>query len=212
MKSTLLAFALLLAPAAPAAAAGVALQDFSNVVALGTTFYGSWGAPGSVLGSANPNSQFLQGVGVFEIKGSAPDIPTNSFDSQLRFDFAAPVDLGSNNQIAITAQLLPGNMADSFSVVLLANGNQAATTVFSTGSFSAGAYSTVTATLSFNQGFNPAQVDTLIISGVPASSSNLVAAFAMSFDHLAAVPEPAVWSAALGAVALCAALRHRRRR
>lgn len=212
MKSTLLAFALLLAPAAPAAAAGVALQDFSNVVALGTTFYGSWEATGSVVGSANPNSQFLQGVGVFDIQGSAPIIPTNSFSSQLRFDFAAPRDIGSNNQIALTARLLPGNVADSFSVVLLANGNQAATTVFSTGAFTAGAYSTVTATLSFNPGFNSAQVDTLVISGVPASSSNTVGAFAMSFDHIAVVPEPAVWSAALGAVALCAALRHRHRR
>ena len=212
MKSTLLAFAWLLAPVAPAAAAGVALQDFSNVVALGTTFYGSWEATGSVLGSANPNSQFLQGAGVFDIKGSVPIIPTNSYDSQLRFDYSAPRDIGTNNQIAVTAQLLPGNVADSFSVVLLANGNQAATTAFSTAAFSAGAYSTVTATLSFNPGFNPAQVDAVVISGVPASSSNSVAAFAMSFDHLAAVPEPAVWSAAMGAVVLGTALRRRRRR
>ncbi len=208
MKPTFLAFALLVAPPAFAAGMQVTLQDFSNVVALGTTFYGSWESTGSLAGSANPNTQFLQGAGVFDITGSVPIIPTNSSDSQMRFDYAARRDIGTSNQIAVTARLLPGNMANSFSVVLLANGHQSATAVFSTGAFSAGAYSTVTATLSFDPAFNFSQIDAVVIGGVQSDAST---AFAISFDHLAAVPEPAAWGAALGAAALWAAMRRRRR-
>lgn len=195
-----------------AGAAGVALADFSSVVGAGTTFYGTWEATGSTAGSGNPNSQFLQGAGVFSVGGSSGVIPTNAATSGLRFDFATPVDLGVNSQLALTAALLPGNTAGAFTVTLLANGSQGAVAVFSTAAFADGSatgpYSTVTATLSASPGFNPSRVDAVVISGAQPGGT---AAFGISFDHLAAVPEPALAPLLLGAAALAWARRRRPR-
>ncbi len=188
--------------------AAVALQDFSNVVDLGTTFYGSWEATGSAAGSVNPNGQFLQGAGIFNIAGSSAIIPTNADNSKLKFDYATALNIGSNDRLAVTAQILSGNTAGSFTVTLFANGTKTATAVFSTGAFSASAYSTVTATLSFETGFNPAHVDSLTISGAQLGGT---AAFDIGFDHIATEPEPAFWTLGLGVAALGWAQWRRRR-
>lgn len=209
MKPAHLILVCLMATAATAVRGAVTLHAFSNVVGPGTMFFGTWEAAGSPTGSGNPNSQFLQGVSVFDITGTGAGAPTNAATSALRFDFSAPVNIGVDKQLSVTAKVLPGNIANSFTVTLLANGNKSAVAVLSLAQFSSSDYTSVAATLTFDNGFNPAQVDSVIIAGGQPDGT---LAFGVSFDNLAVVSEPEWGALAIGAAALGYVARRRKLR
>jgi hypothetical protein len=189
------------------AEAQVTLQNFSNVLDGNTFFTGSWEATGDTIGTANPNSQFSQGAGVYNIASSTA---TNSADSSIVFFNSPLLSIGTNTQISVTAKLLSGNTATSFTVFLSnTNPSLSASVSFPTSLFNSGGYAT--ATLSFFQtgGFNPNAIETVKITGNQIGGSS---AFDISFDNISAVPEPSTYAAILGTATLGLAYLRRRNR
>ncbi len=195
-----------------ASAQAQVLQTFSNVVDHNLTyFYGSWEATGSTLGSTNPNSQFLQGAGVYDITGSSTIVPTNSADSKLEFFNASPISIGSNNLLSVTAKTLSGNAASSFLVILVDSGGKTASVSFATSAFSTLNYTTALGALTPQSGFRNDLIESLIISGGQLGGTDR---FNVSFDTVSAtaIPEPSTYAALVGMACLGAALRQRRKR
>ncbi len=190
------------------AQAQVTLQNFSSVVGANTFFHGSWEATGNTGGTNSPNSQFVQGSGVYDFTGSAPIIPTNSADSKIEFFNSSPVSIGPNTQLSVTAQTLSGNVATSFAVFLFDTNGKSASASFATSLFNGGNYATATLSLTFQSGFNSSVIDSMIISGAQPGA---IDAFKMSFDNVGVVPEPATYAAIVGSAALGLAYLRRRK-
>jgi hypothetical protein len=188
----------------------VVLQTFSAVRDLDLNFfYGTWEATGTGA-SVNPNAQFVQGPGVYDITGSTI-VPTNDADSKMRFFNASPLSIGSNTFLSVTAQALTGNVATSFTVFLVDTSGFTAYAAFGAFDFVTGSYTTLTGSLTFQSGFHPSSVDSMIISGNQPGGT---APFNVSFDNVAAVsaiPEPAT-SAALAGIFTLGFVFWRRRR
>lgn len=191
-------------------AAQITLQDFSSVVGPNTFFYGSWEATGDAAGSVNKNSQFSQGVGVFNFTGTNVIIPTNSADSKVEFFYTTPASIGSNSLLSVTAQSFATNLATSFEVTLKDTLGATAAASFTTASFPTGSYTTATGLLTLTGLFNGNSIDSMIISG--GQPGGLVT-FNVSFDNISAVPEPSTYAAIFGAsvFGVVAAMRRRRK-
>jgi hypothetical protein len=193
----------------------VVLQNFSTTTGANTFFYGSWHLTGSTSGSTSPNSQFVQGAGVFDITGVAgPGLiqPTNSADSKVEFFNTTPVSIGSNLSLAVTAQELGGNVASSFTVFLVDSTSKVAFATFVADDFVNGTFTTVTNSLQLQSGFQPNAVSSMVISGDQLGGTSQ---FNISFDSIvatSAVPEPGVAAAMMGLTAIALALHRRRQR
>jgi len=188
----------------------VVLQNFSSVVNPPyTVFYGSWEQIGDVGGSVSPNAHFIQGTGVFDITGSSVIVPTNSADSSVAFFNAAPVSIGSNTFLAVTAQTLAPDIASSFTVFLVDGLGHSAYAAFGTAAFPTGSYTTFYGALTFNSGFDSANINEMIISGAQPVGTDR---FNVSFDNISAtaVPEPGTYAALTGLIALGFAVWRRR--
>jgi hypothetical protein len=193
--------------------AQVILQDFSSTVGANTFFYGTWEATGNNGGSTSPNSQFLQGSGVFDITGDGAGghiLPTNDANSKVEFFNTSPVSIGPNTSLSVTAQALSTNVASSFTVTLVDTFGHTAFATFNASAFITGSYTTATASLTFQSGFNSSQIDSMILTGGQLSGTDR---FNMSFDTISAsaVPEPGTYAAIAGAAALGVAAWRRRR-
>ena len=186
--------------------AQVTLQNFSNVIGSNTFFTGSWEVAGSSTGSASPNSQFSQGSGVYNITGSTS---TNSADSSIVFFNSPSLAIGTNTQLSVTAQVLSGNTAGSFTIFLANANGRSASVSFSTSLFNGGGYATATLSLVPTSGFDPNAIETLTITGNQIGGTD---SFRISFDNISAtsVPEPATYAAILGAATLGLAYLRRR--
>jgi hypothetical protein len=189
------------------------LQNFSNpVVDLNLNwFYGSWEATGDTGGSVNPNSQFTQGTGVYNITGTSAIVPTNSADSKLEFFNASPISIGSNTYLSVTAQTLSTNSAGatSFAVFLVDSNDHTAFASFGTAAFPTGSYTTISGALTFGNGFNSTSITSIIITGgIPGGTDR----FNVSFDNVSAVPEPSTYAALMGAAAMGLAVVWRKKR
>ncbi len=190
--------------------AQIVLQDFSAVVGPNTNFHGTWEAVGNTGGTTSPAASFVQGAGVYDITGTAPN---NGSASQIEFFAGAtPFNIGANTLLSISAQALAGNVATSFAVTLVDTNAVTAFATFTTAQFLTGSYSTVTGQLTFNGGFDATNIDSIIISGNQPGGTDR---FNVSFNSIAAVsaiPEPATSAVLAGAGALAFALWRRRRR
>lgn len=181
------------------------LSDFSAFYSPDYTFFsGDWSS-----GNDAPLASFSQGEGFYEIKGG-----TNNSLSKVEFYFGSG---GNYESIAITgdyltvsASLLSGSAAPSFTVYLVDESVNYVSATFSTAAFGGGSFTTVSAALSTNVFFDASSVSFMIITGDATGAS---AAFNIAFDNIAvtAVPEPATYAIGAGAVALLGALYRRRR-
>lgn len=166
------------------AGAQIVINDFDDFETgpYGTPyFFGTWVGAGVQDGTQ---------TGAYDIGSPA----TNGLGSQVNVILPSLLDLTGNMQIAITARVLPGNAASFFNIVVLDDNDVAASATFSLlggpGEFNSLAYTTVIANLVPNPGFDQTKVAEWIFAvGIPAGTD----AFRVSFDHLAAVPEPSTW-------------------
>ncbi|HVS53182.1 MAG TPA: hypothetical protein VHD62_12570 [Opitutaceae bacterium] len=211
MRKLILLFAAVALTAAAAHAQAI-LQDFSQTVGSLTFFYGTWEANGDNGGTNNPNPQFLQGAGVFDVTGdslSGHTMPTNDANSKMEFFNASPVSIGTDTALSVTAQSLATNTAPAFTISLIDTSGHTAFATFNAGQFITGSYTTATGSLTFQSGFNATQIDSMIISGGQLSGTDR---FNISFDTVSAtaVPEPAFYATLAGIGALGLALWARR--
>jgi hypothetical protein len=191
--------------------AQVILQNFSTTVGPNSFFYGTWEASGDNGGSNNPNANFVQGSGVYDITGTTGLIPTNGAASKLELFNASPVSIATNTSLAVSAQMLATNVASSFTVTLVDTSAKTAFATFDTADFVTGSYTTITKPLSFQLGFDAGSIDSMIISGGQPGGTDR---FNVSFDNVSAVsavPEPSEWAAFAGAATLGLAVWQRRR-
>ncbi|MDO8541532.1 MAG: PEP-CTERM sorting domain-containing protein [Opitutaceae bacterium] len=193
------------------ARAQVVLQNFSSTVGTTTFFHGTWEASGDPFGTNSPNINFVQGAGVYDFTGTTGLVPTNDANSKVEFFNGTAVSIGTNTFLSVSAQMLATNAATSFAVTLVDTGGKTAFSTFSAVDFVTGSYTTITGALTFQAGFVPASINSMIISGNQSGGS---AQFNISFDNIAAtsaIPEPGTYAALAGAVALGFAAWRRRR-
>ncbi len=214
MKHLVPLFSVVLLATAPAARAQVLIEDFTSVLTSTTTrYFGTWadGNADPYVGSANPNLGFTNSGGTLNVTGSSPT-PNNADTSKLVFVHFAPfLSIGSNTLLSVTAQLLTGNVANSFKITLFSFGGGDAFATFTiANSFPTGSYSTATSPLTFGPGsFYPDSIYEVRISGDLHDGSD---AFKMSFDNISAVPEPSTYGALFGASVFGVVVVVRRRR
>lgn len=214
MKHLVPLFSVVLLATAPAARAQVLIEDFTSVLTSTTTrYFGTWadGNADPYVGSANPNLGFTNSGGTLNVTGSSPT-PNNADTSKLVFFHFAPfLSIGSNTLLSVTAQLLTGNVANSFKITLFSFGGGDAFATFTiANSFPTGSYSTATSPLTFGPGsFYPDSIYEVRISGDLHDGSD---AFKMSFDNISAVPEPSTYGALFGASVFGVVVVVRRRR
>lgn len=194
------------------ARAQIVLQDFSSTLGANTFFEGTWEAANNTGGSVNPNSNFVQGAGVFDVTGTTGLVPTNAAASKVEFFYGTALSIGTSTSLSVSAQALGTNAASSFTVTLFDLSAKTAFATFSTLNFVTGGYTTITGELTFQSGFSAASINSMIVSGNQPFGTDR---FNVSFDHIAAVsaiPEPGVSAALAGVLALGFAVRRRRNR
>jgi len=198
------------------ARAQVLIQDFSQVIdPTYTAFWGTWNATGAASGTASPNANFVQGAGVFDITGTTGLVPTNGAGSKLEIFNPTPLSIGSLTFLSVSARVLATNdvNATSFTVTLIDTDGNSAFSTFSTFDFGTGGYATLTAPITFLNGFLATSIDEMIISGNQPSGT---ARFNVSFNAISAVasssaiPEPGICAALAGVFALGFAVWRRR--
>jgi hypothetical protein len=164
--------------------------------------------------NGNPLPSFTQGLGYYEITGG-----TNNGLSEVVAYFGSggdytTIDVTGGLYLSVSARLLTGNQANSFSVIIYDSADRQAYATFSTADFNSGGFSTAMGSITSSSGsFNYAEISAFRLSG---DINGGAAAFNIAFDNLAvtssAVPEPSMFACAAGAAALCGALFRRRRR
>lgn len=208
MKTRLKTLVLLLAAigTAPLMEAQQTLHNFSAFLAPDQTFFlGDW-ALTEPSGDPNPTASFSQGAGFYDFSGGSNADTAGAF----HFFTASPGDLTGSSFLEVSARILAGNTAPTFTVSLFDSLGESAFAVFSTAGFSGAGFTTVSAALTFSGGFDPAGVASFLISGGTLGGDDLLN---FSIDHLAAttaIPEPATYAAWAAAAVLAAAMRRRR--
>lgn len=190
--------------------AQVTLQDFSNTVQPGFTFfYGSFSNTGVPLPPTGvPAAGMIQDTGFYSFTGATT---TNSDTSLLEIYFSSPLNLTGLGFLALTAEALATNAAPSLRIFLYDTGGGSASANFSATNFPTGGFTTAIQALSILGPFNPAAVEAMVITGDTFGGT---ARFNFSFDNLAAVsaiPEPSTYAAIFGLLAL-GLVAYRRRR
>ena len=211
LKSLLLPVALLCG-ASFASAQQVVLHDFSAFESPATTvFMGDWAANGDPFGGdATPIAGFSQGAGVYNISGG-----TNADTAGAFYFFSAPPgDLTGYSLLEVSAGLLAGNTAPTFTVSLFDANNESAFAVFLATTFAGPGLTTYGAELTFSPGFDATTLTSFQITGGVLGGTD---ALNISLDQLAVtnaspIPEPATYGLFAGLVALAVALARRRRR
>lgn len=181
--------------------AQVTLLDFSNTVQSGFTFfYGSFSNTGAPLPPTGVAAAGMtQNSGFYSFTGSTTN---NSDTSALEIYLPSPVNLSGLGFLALTAETLSTNAAPSIRVFLFDSGGGSASAAFTATSFPTGNFTTAIQALNIAGPFNPASVESIIITGDTFGGT---ARFNFSFDHLAAVsaiPEPSTYAAIIGLLAL----------
>jgi hypothetical protein len=191
LKALLLAFTALVG--APFISAQVVvLHDFSSFESPNTFFLGDWELNGDPAGSNSPLASFSQGAGVYNFVGGS-----NS-DTAAAFHFyLTPLDISGNTNLDISARLLPGNAAATFTVSLFDSLGESAFAVFSTAAFAGLNFITISEVLTFSPGFNPSDLAFFQISGGVSGGANPLN---LALNNLAVtpVPEPATYGAFAG--------------
>jgi hypothetical protein len=194
--------------ATPFAQAQLTLQNFSAFETTDTVFVGTWELNGDPIGTNSPRSTFSQGSGFYTFTGG-----TNADTSGVFYFFTAPRDVTGLTLLEVSAHLLLGNVAPTFTVSLFDSLGESASATFSAASFTGVGFSTAQTALTFSPGFDPTDLSSFQISGGVLGGA---AAFMFAFDNLAvvaprqivAVPEPSTYGlAAAGVLLALAALR-----
>ena len=193
---------------ATSASAQLALENFSSFVSPQTLFYGDWSSTGDLfIGSTTPAATFSQGSGFYNITGVS-----NADSSFVERSFTSSLNLGSNNQLALSLRLLSNNTADSLTVFLLDTSARTASVTFLTSDFNTAGFFERTLALTADVGFDTNQVSAFRISGNDPFNGGILS---ISLDNLAAtgraVPEPSTYGL-IGAAALLIGIVSRTRR
>ncbi len=191
LKSVLLAAVALLA--LPLARAQLTLHNFSAFESANTVFVGDWELTGDTIGTGSPRSGFAQGAGFYTFAGGS-----NSDTASAFYFFDAPLNMTGLSLLQVSARLLAGNTAPTFTISLFDSLGESAFAVFSTAAFAGPGFTTLSAALTFSPGFDRADLSSFQISGNVLGGS---ATLGISLDHLAvaapraltAVPEPAAY-------------------
>lgn len=193
---------------APFAAAQQTLHNFTAFQALDQTFFvGDWALadPG---GDQNPIATFSQGADFYNFTGGSNADTAGA----LHFFSSNPGDLTGYSLLAVSARLLAGNTASTFTVELFDSLDRKAFAVFSTADFGTSGFTTITTALTLGS-FDLTDLSYFrLTGGIAAGTDTLNTAV----DHLAAItaiPEPSTYSLLAGTIALLGAVRlHRMRR
>jgi hypothetical protein len=182
----------------------VVLHDFSSFESPNTFFVGDWELNGDPAGSNSPLASFSQGAGVYNFVGGS-----NSDTAAAFHFFETPLDISGFSLLEISARVLPGNTASTFTVSLFDSLGESAFAVFSTGSFAGPGYLTASAVLTFSPGFNLTDLAFFQLSGGVSGGTDTLN---LSVNHLnVAVPEPATYGVFAGLALLALVVAKRRR-
>ena len=205
LKSILLGAALL--ASAPFASAQITLHNFSAFLSPDTFFLGNWELTGDPGGTNSPRASFAQVAGAYNFTGG-----TNADDASALYFFSAPLDISGLTLLQISARLLPGNTAPSFTITLADSSFNTAFAFFSTAAFARPDFTTVSVPLT-SFGFNAHDLASFQISGNIGGGTQLlnlsVDNLAVAAPRLTAVPEPATYDA-LAALVLLGVIARRR--
>ena len=171
-------FALLLGTSA--ALVVEARQDvelFDDLSGGNAFFAGTWEASSSFTGSVTPAASFVQGSGVFDIKG---DGVTNDGNSFLELHFATALNLSADNAIELNGSVLTGNEATSLEVRLFDQAGKSARATVLTADLPSTVHWVA------RPGFDAATVEIVRISGGQLDGTARVA---VQLDSLATVFE-----------------------
>lgn len=203
LKLALSAFAVILA--APFASAQVTIHDFSAFESPNTFFVGDWELTGDAGGTNSPRATFSQGAGFYNFVGGQNDDASMAF-----YFFSAPLDITGFSLLEISAQLVAGNTAPTFTVVLFDSLGESAFATYSTGAFATPGFFTINTDLTFSPGFNTADVSSFLLSGnIPGGTATLN--LAVSNLAVTAVPEPSTYGIGAALVLVGIALARRKR-
>ena len=206
LKPALLFLTLL---AAPFAGAQVTLNDFNAFESDNTFFVGDWEVSGGA--STTPRSSFSQGAGFYNLAGGS-----TADSAYVEYFFTAPLNVTGFSLLQLSAELLQGNTASRFDVILFdLDGNSTGTTFF-TSSLSTSSFTTLSANLDF-AGIHPTEVSSFRITGNAFVGSDTLS---LAVNNLAlaapvsAVPEPSTYGlfAALALLGMIAGRRLSQRR
>jgi len=199
LKSSLLLAAALCA--APLASAQHLLHGFSVFESPDTYFVGDWELNGDAGGTTAARATFSQGDGVYNFSGGLNDDASSAFF----FYAASPGDLTGDSLLAVSAKLLAGNTASTFTVSLFDAFGGSAFAVFSTGDFNGNAFTTNLAAVNFQSGFDATNVSSFQISGGQVGGIDTLD-FAVdaliSTSSPTMIPEPSTYAAIIGALVL----------
>jgi hypothetical protein len=180
------------------------LHDLSAFESPNTFFLGDWELNGDPSGTNSPLASFSQGAGVYNFVGGSNSDTASAFHF-----FSAPIDISGFGLLEVSALVLPGNTASTFTLSLFDSLGESAFAVFSTASFGGPGYHTVLAALTFSPGFNAADLSSFQLSGGVSGGTDTLN---LSVNQISvAVPEPATYGL-FAALALVALVIHQRRR
>lgn len=160
-----------------ASATPVTLNDFSALVSPDTFFVGDWEATGDPGGTNSPRTSFSQGVGTFAFAGGSNDASASLFQF-----LSAPLNISGLSLLELSAMRQPDNAAGTLTVSLFDSSFASAFAVFSLSDFATSGFSLVSSGLTFDAGFNPADLVSFQISGNSVGAPQVLS---FEADHLA---------------------------
>jgi hypothetical protein len=207
MKTNLKRFLLLMVPLwiAPFAPAQQLLHNFSAFLSPQTLFFGDWALtePG---GDPVPIATFSQGAGFYNFSGGS-----NADTASVQYSYATnPGDLTGYSLLEISARMLAGNAAQTFTVTLFDSNFESAYVVFATADFNGLGFTTVTGELIASPGFDPADLASFKISGDVFGGTDVLNFAADNLAVVTAVPEPSTYGAMAAVLTLAGVVGLRR--
>lgn len=187
--------------AASLASAQTTLETFSAFESGNTYFLGNWELNGDAGGTNSPRPSFSQGAGFYNFAGGSNSDTASAFSF-----FNTAVDITGYSLLEVSAKLLAGNTAPTFTISLFDSLGESAMATFATASFSTAGFTTFSTALVFSPGFDVKDLSSFSISGNVIGGSDVLS---FSLDNLAvsapraltAVPEASTF-ALFGGLAL----------